>query len=181
MAPCSTNRAASVADPTGPARPSSGVCHIGPGGSYAAEVSSDSRPEDVPDHEREIEAIRREARQMAWVYAAAGVFLVPWIVFLAVTLPRRDIDSHYDLAWVGFDLLLAFVVIRTAWYAFHIDPRVQIPAVATATLLIVDAWFDVTTSSNRNQVLEAAVMAVCFEIPGALFSLYLVRNGSTGS
>ena len=74
------------------------------------------------------------------------------------------------------DLLLAFAVIRTAWYAFHIDPRVQIPAVATATLLIVDAWFDVTTSSNRNQVLEAAVMAVCFEIPGALFSLYLVRR-----
>ncbi len=113
---------------------------------------------------------------MAWVYAAAGVFLVPWIVFLAVTLPHRDVDSHYNLAWIGFDLLLVFAVIRTAWYAFHIDPRVQIPAVATATLLIVDAWFDVTTSSNRNQVLEAAVMAVCFEIPGALFSLYLVRR-----
>lgn len=40
----------------------------------------------------------------------------------------------------------------------------------------MDAWFDVTTSANRNQFLEAAVMAVCIEIPAALFSLYLVRR-----
>jgi len=139
-------------------------------------VSSDNHPGGVPDHEREIAIIRQEARRMAWLYAAAAVFLVPWIVFLAVTLPGRDVDRHYNLAWVGFDVLLVFAIIRTAWYAFHIDPRVQIPAAATATLLIVDAWFDMTTSGGRNQFLEAAVMAVCVEIPAALFSLYLARR-----
>lgn len=65
---------------------------------------------------------------MAWLYAGAAVFLVPWIAFLAVTLPGRDVDRHYNLAWVGFDVLLVFAITRTAWYAFRIDPRVQIPA-----------------------------------------------------
>jgi hypothetical protein len=77
---------------------------------------------------------------------------------------------------VGFDVLLVFAIIRTAWYGFRIDPRVQIPAVATATLLIVGAWFEMTTSGDRNQFLEAAALAVCIEIPAALFSLYLVRR-----
>ncbi len=146
------------------------------GDSYAERVSADTRPGGASDHEYEIARIRKGARRMAWLYAAAAVFLVPWIIFLAVTLPGRDIDRHYNLAWVGFDVLLVFAISRTAWYAFHIDPRVQIPAAASATLLIVDAWFDMTTSADRNQFLEAALMAVCIEIPAALFSLYLVRR-----
>ena len=139
-------------------------------------MSSDSRPGGAPDHEREIAAIRREARSAARLFAAAGLFLVPWIVFLAVTLPGRDVDRHYNLAWVGFDLFLAFAVIRTAWFAFRIDPRVQLPAAATATLLMVDAWFDMTTSSGWNQFLEAALLAAFVEIPAAVFSLYLARK-----
>jgi hypothetical protein len=62
--------------------------------------------------------------------------------------------------------------------AFRIDPRVQFPAIATATLLFVDAWFDVTTSSGRGATLEALLLAACVEIPAALFSLYLARQVS---
>ena len=99
---------------------------------------------------------------MAWLYTAAGVILLPWIVYLAVTLPRRQYDRHYRLAWVGFDLILVLAISRTAYMAFRFDPR--------------DAWFDVTTSSTRGQVLEALVLAVLVEIPAALFTLYLAHS-----
>ncbi len=113
---------------------------------------------------------------MAWLYTAAAVALMPWIVYLAVTLPRRQYDRHYRAAWVGFDLLLVFAITRTAYLAFRFDPRVQFPATATSVLLLVDAWFDVTTSSGRNQFLEALVLAVLVEIPAAVFTLYLAYS-----
>ena len=120
--------------------------------------------------------VRRRARRMAWLYTAAAAVLLPWIVYLAVTLPRRQFDLHYRAAWVGFDLILVFAIARTAYMAFRVDPRVQFPATATATLLFVDAWFDITTSGSRSQFLEALVLAVLVEIPAALFSLYLARQ-----
>ncbi len=110
---------------------------------------------------------------MAWIYAAAAVALMPWIVYLAITLPKRDLDTHYRAAWVGFDILLVFVITRTAYLAFRMDPRVQLPAVATATLLIVDAWFDITTAGGRGATAEAVLLAVVFEIPAAIFSMYV--------
>lgn len=119
---------------------------------------------------------RRRARRLAWLYAAAGVVLLPWIGFLAVTLPRRQFDLHYRAAWVGFDLLLVFAITRTAYMAFRVDQRVQISATATATLLIVDAWFDMTTSGGRGQFFEALLLAVFVEIPAAVFSIYVARQ-----
>jgi hypothetical protein len=113
---------------------------------------------------------------MAWLYSAAAVALLPWIVYLAVSLPKRNLDLHYRAAWVGFDLLLGFAIVRTAYMAHKVDQRVQFPAVATATLLIVDAWFDVTTSSSRQQFLQALLLAAFFELPAAGFSLYLARE-----
>ena len=113
---------------------------------------------------------------MAWLYTAAAVVLLPWIVYLATTLPRRQFDRHYRAAWVGFDLILVFVIVRTAYMAFRMDPRVQLPATATAVLLFVDAWFDVMTSANRSQFLEALALALVLEIPAALFSLYLAGS-----
>ena len=65
---------------------------------------------------------------MAWLYTAAAVILVPWIIYLAETLPRRQFDRHYRAAWVGFDVLLIYAIARTAYMAFRIDPRVQFPA-----------------------------------------------------
>jgi hypothetical protein len=113
---------------------------------------------------------------MAWLYTAAAAVLLPWIVFLATTLPKRQFDRHYRAAWVGFDIILVYAIARTAYMAFRVDPRVQFPATATAVLLFVDAWFDVTTSANRAQFFEAVLLALFLEIPAALFSLYVARS-----
>jgi hypothetical protein len=113
---------------------------------------------------------------MAWLYTGAAVALLPWIAYLAVTLPKRNLDAHYRAAWVGFDCFLVFVIVRTAYMAFRVDPRVTFAATATATLLFVDAWFDVTTSSGRGATLLAILLASLVEIPAALFSLHLARR-----
>jgi hypothetical protein len=139
-------------------------------------VSTSTGKDPVPDpsgDRAELEELRRGARRLAYIYAAAAVLLLPWIVYLAVTLPKRDLDTHYRAAWVGFDLFLVAAIIRTAYLAFKMDPRVQLPATATATLLIVDAWFDITTAGGRGATAEAILLAVVFEIPAAIFSIYV--------
>jgi phosphoglycerol transferase MdoB-like AlkP superfamily enzyme len=144
-------------------------------------VTADDVPVDLPatgtdDPEFSLDRMRRRARRMAWLFLAAAFLLIPWTAYLAVTLPKRDIDTHYRGAWVGFDLLLVATIVLTAYYAFKVDTRVQLPATATATLLLVDAWFDVMTAGGRKATASALLMALCIEIPAALFSLWLARR-----
>jgi hypothetical protein len=51
-----------------------------------------------------------------------------------------------------------------------------LPATATATLLIVDAWFDVMTAGRHRGVGLAILMAVCVELPAAYGSLWVARR-----
>ncbi len=127
-------------------------------------------------YEELLAGIRVRSRRIAVLYSIAGVVLIPWTVYLAVSLPRRDLDTHYRAAWVGFDILLVATIVMTAHFAYRMDARVQLPATATATLLVVDAWFDVMTAGRRQSTFEAVLMAVCIEIPAALFSLWLARR-----
>ncbi len=118
----------------------------------------------------------RRARRYGWLYTAAAVVLLPWIVYLAVSLPRRNFDLHYRAAWVGFDVILVLAIVRTAYMAFRVDPRIQLSATVTATLLFVDAWFDIMTSGSHRQILEALLLAAVIEIPAALFTMSLARR-----
>ena len=43
-----------------------------------------------------------------WVAPLLGfvaLFLIPWTLYLTLTLPSRHVTHHYDLAWVGFDIV----------------------------------------------------------------------------
>jgi len=131
---------------------------------------------EASGHEPLLVGIRRRSRRAALAYTVMGLALIPWTVYLAVTLPKREVDTHYRGAWVGFDLLLVVAIVLTAYYAFRMDDRVQLPAMATATLLLVDAWFDVMTAGGRTATFEALLMALLVEIPAALFSLFLARQ-----
>jgi len=46
-------------------------------------------------------------------------------------------------------------------------------ALATAALLVVDAWFDVTTALPGKQLTQAILQAVLVEGPVAILCLYL--------
>src|ERR1035437_3632756 len=121
--------------------------------------------------------VRRRFRRLAWIYLIVSTGLLPWIVYLALSLPKRNLEHHYRSPWVGFDPLLVLALAGAAYLAFRMDPRVQFPATAAATLLVVDAWFDVTTSDSRRNMFTAMVLAVLVELPAAAFSLYAARRG----
>jgi hypothetical protein len=122
--------------------------------------------------------VRRRSRRLAWIYLVVSTGLLPWIVYLALSLPKRNLEHHYRFTWVGFDTLLVLALAGAAYLAFRMDPRVQFPAMAAATLLVVDAWFDVTTSDSRRNMFTAMVLAVLVELPAAAFSLYVARRVS---
>ncbi len=92
-------------------------------GAVTGLLDSDSTPEEVEEVVSFIAAVPLGVRRTAprWVaplFAAGALVLVPWIVYLGLALPERSTDRHYNLAWVGFDLLLLFAMTRTALLAW---------------------------------------------------------------
>lgn len=96
---------------------------------------------------------------------ALGLLTVPWIAYLWVTLPQHANSRHYRVAWTGFDVVLVLGLARTGQLLWRGRTRVELPAVMTATLLVVDAWFDVTTSPTRRDELVALATAWLVELP----------------
>ena len=115
------------------------------------------------------------SRQIVAIYAATAVGLVGWTSYLALSLPRTSVARHWNVAWVGLDVLIVIALAGTAWWARRDDRFIVIPAVATTTLLIVDAWMDVTTAAGSDRW-QSIVLAVAVELPLAAFSLRLARS-----
>ena len=98
------------------------------------------------------------------IFALCSLLLLPWIVFVAIALPSRQLSRHYDLAWAGFDVILFIALAATAYFAFRRSRHLTRASTAAATLLIVDAWFDVLTSGHRDRI-TAIAFAVVIELP----------------
>ena len=121
----------------------------------------------------------RDWRPPRWVvplFAVSAIALAPWIVFLVRVLPSRDEAAHWDIAWGGFDVAMALLLLAVALAAWRRSPWLEGAATATATLLFVDAWFDVLTSSSRTQLAVAILSAVLMELPLAVLCLVLARD-----
>ena len=101
------------------------------------------------------------------VTMVSAVVLVPWIVYLAIALPRVYVTHNWDQAWVGFDILLLIFLVGTAVLGYLRRQMVMLTAFATGVLLICDAWFDWMTS-NRADVRWAAITALFLELPLAV-------------
>jgi hypothetical protein len=101
------------------------------------------------------------------VTVVSAVILVPWIVYLAVALPRVYVTHNWDEAWVGFDILLLLLLVATAIFGYLRRQMVMLTAFAAGVLLICDAWFDWMTS-NRSDVGWATVTALFVELPLAV-------------
>ena len=112
-----------------------------------------------------------------WVAPLLGfvaLFLIPWTLYLTLTLPSRHVTHHYDLAWVGFDIVLAIAFAATAWATVR-RVRWLVPlAAVTGTMLICDAWFDIVTSQTGGEIVEASLEAIFGELPLAALCAYIV-------
>ena len=114
----------------------------------------------------------------AVVLAVAAVVLIPWAIALGQMLPSRHVANHWDAAWTGFDVILAFSLLATAWAAFRRQELVRSLAAVSGTLLVCDAWFDVLTSSPGTDLEVAILLAVLGELPLAVIC-FLMATGRT--
>jgi hypothetical protein len=108
-----------------------------------------------------LERMRR--RRMSFMIGAVLV-LIPWIVYLGVTLPNRHVTTHWTLTWVGFDVLLLVAFATTAALGLLRRQLTVLSAFATGLLLVCDAWFDVTTAGPHGWTVSL-VSAIFVELP----------------
>jgi hypothetical protein len=104
------------------------------------------------------------------------VAMLPWIVYLGMTLPRKARADHYDLAWIGFDCGMWLVLAALAVPALRRHPATGPIAAVAATMLVVDAWFDVVTTANDTQFVVALVLALTAELPLAIICAWVAVN-----
>jgi hypothetical protein len=100
------------------------------------------------------------------VLLAAGVALVPWLAVLWTTLPDPYPAQHWRVAWVGFDALEIAGLLTSAVLVRRSDHRAPLASIATAVLLLVDAWFDVMTAGR--DVVFSLTPACALELPLAI-------------
>jgi len=118
-----------------------------------------------------------DLRARSWVphlLAVVALVLVPWTLWLTISLPSRHVTEHYDVAWIGFDVALAAAFAATAWSALRRPRWLVALAAATGTMLVCDAWFDVVTSAGGGERLEAVAEAAFAELPLAAICAYIV-------
>jgi hypothetical protein len=133
----------------------------------------DALVERAPEPENKV--LIDEARVVRWagpLFALFSLILLPWTIYLGETLPSRQLSPNYDTAWAGFDVILLVALASTAYFALRRSRYLSTAATATATLLVVDAWFDVLTTPSAQRP-ESIVLAVLVELPLAAVCTWL--------
>ncbi|OBI68117.1 hypothetical protein [Mycobacterium sp. E796] len=103
-------------------------------------------------------------RIRAWLALCAAITLIPWTVYLALTLPQDYTAQHWQATWVGFDILLLAFMVATAVLGFLQHRLLTLFAFTTGVLLVCDAWFDVLTAEAGDLFLSALIAGVV-ELP----------------
>ena len=126
-------------------------------------------------HQPENVVLADNARIVRWAgpaFILFSVVLLPWTIYLSYTLPSHQVSADYDIAWVGFDIMLMLVLASTGYFALRRSRYLAPAAAAMATLLVVDAWFDVVTSPPDQRLLSI-VLALLIELPLAALCVWL--------
>jgi hypothetical protein len=115
-------------------------------------------------------------RQLVVFFSGAALLLVPWAIGLARALPCRYVSAHWGIAWAGFDTALAAGLALTGLAILRHAAWIDRAAIATATLLAADAWFDVLTAGGAAAVALAGVEALAVELPVAVLCISVARR-----
>lgn len=113
---------------------------------------------------------------MPRLLAVVAIALIPWTLWLTFTLPSRHVADDYDLAWVGFDIALAAAIGATAWTIVRSSHWLVPVAAVAGTMLVCDAWFDITTSSGATERTVAILEALLAELPLAAICGWIVYD-----
>jgi hypothetical protein len=100
------------------------------------------------------------------ITTASAVLLVPWITYLALTLPARYVVQNWSATWVGFDMLLLFMFALTAVLGWLRRQLLILTGFASGVLLLCDAWFDLMTADPGDR--WESVGGALLEVPIAI-------------
>jgi hypothetical protein len=109
--------------------------------------------------------LRRRQRLGLVIMAACCVGLAGWIAILILTLPGRYTSSDWRAVWVGLDVAELLGFAATAWAAWHQRQLVIFFMIMTGTLLLCDAWFDLTLDYGTSGFTGSILSAVLAEFP----------------
>jgi hypothetical protein len=145
-------------------------------GSTDSSTSWDALPSSTPGT-----LPHRMGRVIAIAVALAALGLVPWMIYLGLTLPRSYEASQWSLLWIGFDVIECAVLALIAWMTWRRRAMVGALALTAGTLLFCDAWFDVTTSWGSQSSWFTLTMAAGVELPSAVFMYWLAYRANRRS
>jgi hypothetical protein len=116
---------------------------------------------------------RRLSLELLW---ACTIFLLPWSIYLMISLPRTYNARHYDVAWAGFDVLELLALGATAYFGLRRRQAIIGAALAAATMLVCDAWFDIALDLGTPGIWGALAAAAFVELPLAGFLIHRVAQ-----
>jgi hypothetical protein len=121
---------------------------------------------------------------VAAIYALLAVVLIPWIIYLGITLPVRHVSRHWDISWVGLDVAIVGMLLLNAVFSYKKSKWLVVSTSCTAALLCTDAWFDIMSAHGGAPFRQALASALLVELPLAILTLgialRIVRKGYLG-
>jgi len=115
-------------------------------------------------------------RLVAPFFLVAGLVLIPWTIWLTLSLPAHHESENWKTVWAGFDIAEAAALITTAMTALRRSPWLAPVAGITGTLLCVDAWFDITLEAGGKHLLASVLEAAFVELPLAAICFWVSRD-----
>ena len=117
------------------------------------------------------------ARRFTLLILAGGCLsLVPWVGYLAGSLPDRFDTGQWRLAWVGFDIGLLCLWGAAGWLGWRRHPATVPVLAAIAAMMCCDAWFDVMLDWRTADWTDSVALAVAVELPVAALLLTRARH-----
>lgn len=107
-------------------------------------------------------------RTVALLALLSAVVLVPWTAGLASVLPSTYLVTNWSLTWVGFDVALLLALGAAGIASLRRHPAAPGLLAVAASLLLCDAWFDVTTAASTSDLVVSAAAALAVELPLAV-------------
>ena len=104
-----------------------------------------------------------------------SIAMIPWLVYLSVTLPENYVAHNWTATWVGFDVLLVGFMLTTAVLGYLRRQLLTLAAFTSGVLLICDAWFDLMTAGPKD-IWLSLVTALLIEVPLAIFMITGVQR-----
>jgi hypothetical protein len=116
------------------------------------------------------ELLGRIRRIRLGLMIGGSIAMIPWLVYLSVTLPENYVAHNWTATWVGFDVLLVGFMLTTAVLGYLRRQLLTLAAFTSGVLLICDAWFDLMTAGPKD-IWLSLVTALLIEVPLAIFMI----------